>query len=277
MNAISISHEQNFARIDFIAPVTPESIYRLSDAVEQAVRYYGWQTAEIRIHSGGGESNSLRHVADKVASWTKQGVTIRTIALTECASAAALLLSLGSRGHRHASLSSRLLYHRPRVEAGAMLTREVQKLDGILTAESGAAVVRRLERLEATIKREDEHLHGIILDHVSPENADSALWFGSERNRRASILVARRAELESAANRGTVPIDAKDSARLTDATAALTDTTLSDIDSFEVLQAVFSLVLDADRAMNPLLAWSLMLIDNVDGLDLGTPTCGGAE
>lgn len=276
MNTIPITFEQDFARIDFTTSVTSESIYSLCDSVEQAIGYYQYPTVEIRIHSPGGESNALRHYADQLARWTKKSLNIRTVALTECASAAALLLSLGTLGHRRASLSSRLLYHRPRVEAGPALSREMKKFDGVLTSESGAAVIRRLEQLEAMIKREDGHHHGLVQQHIAP-NGDADSWFSRERQRRASILETRRSELESAANRGAIPIDARDSKRLTDATTALADHALSDMDSFEVLQAIFSLVLDADSPSSPALFWALMLIDHVDGLDLGTPAIGGVK
>ena len=276
MSGVSLQICDDVARITFRAPVSPESTYSLIDNIELALTYY--QTpVEIRIHSPGGDAQSLRYFASRISEWRKSGMYIGTVAMAECASAAALMLSLGTLGFRRASYSSRLLYHRPRVEAGPMLTNEIRKFDGILTAETGAAVIRRLERLEASIKREDDHLHGLVSGHISPNDGAPRHWFATERKRRGQLLANNRDSLLAAANRGAVPIDQKDEASLTDVAAALVDPTLSDGDAFEIIQAAFEVVLDADRPSNPFLIWALMLIDHVDGLDLGTPTIGGAQ
>ncbi|KFB76378.1 MULTISPECIES: ATP-dependent Clp protease proteolytic subunit [Candidatus Accumulibacter] len=276
MSGVTMHCEADHARITFRAPVDAESIYALCDAIDLALSYFHYETVEIRIHSPGGESDALRHLVVQLPRWHRRGVLIRTVAMIECASAAAIILAVGSPGHRHAGLSSRLLFHRPRIDAGAVLSREVRKIAGVLTAESGAAVIRQLERLEKSICREDDHHHGIVRTHIRSDQSGSQRWFATERQRRASLLAAPRDRLVAGANRGIVPIEDQDLARLSDAAAALADPALSDPQALEVLFVVLGDILDADRPINPLLAWALFLVDHVDGLDLGEEMSRGA-
>jgi ATP-dependent Clp protease protease subunit len=99
-------------------------VVRLTDAIDMAAAYalvdeiallhdyYQFRTIDLHIDSPGGETDALHHIVQSLEPWRKgEGRTLRTLGLNQVASAAALLLSFGTIGHRAATAHSRLLYH----------------------------------------------------------------------------------------------------------------------------------------------------------------------
>jgi ATP-dependent protease ClpP protease subunit len=77
--------------------------------------YYQYRTIELEIDSPGGDGEALNHLVQFLAPWSRgEGRILKTKGLNHASSAAALLLSFGTLGHRTACRHSRLLYHHAR-------------------------------------------------------------------------------------------------------------------------------------------------------------------
>jgi ATP-dependent protease ClpP protease subunit len=97
----------------------------LVDELTLLHEYYQFRTVELQINSPGGDAQALHFLVRQLEPWRKsQGRTLKTLGVSEIASAAAMLLSFGSKGHRSALKGSRLLYHPVRTlyPAGISLT-----------------------------------------------------------------------------------------------------------------------------------------------------------
>jgi ATP-dependent Clp protease protease subunit len=115
--------------------------YALIDEMKLLHDYYRFRTIELQIDSPGGSADALGYLVLSLRDWREgNGRTLKTVALNQACSAAALLLSLGTMGHRQASPASRLLYHPMRTEfsqgtvrTGAQLrmtSRLIEEWDG---------------------------------------------------------------------------------------------------------------------------------------------------
>jgi ATP-dependent protease ClpP protease subunit len=170
--------------------VTPESIVRLCDEIDSAVNYYQYRRVKIEICSPGGYVTALQHYVFRLEEWRKLGVIIETVALMSVASAAAMILSLGTVGYRKACPVATLLYHNSRTgysssgtkEAFAQVASELERIDGYLQGKLVAHVcgsdddsVPESIDLLALRKRE---LNGKKMNHYLPSlddlNADEA-------------------------------------------------------------------------------------------------------
>jgi len=89
--------------------------YALIDEIKLLHGYYQYRTIELEIDSPGGNADALHHLVQFLAPWSRgEGRILRTKGPNEVCSAAAILLSFGTLGHRVASSHSRLLYHHVR-------------------------------------------------------------------------------------------------------------------------------------------------------------------
>ena len=91
--------------------------YWLADEIDHGRTYYGYQTVEIQLDSPGGDATALHYLIARFGEWQEHGLTVQTVGLGRVASAAAILLSLGTPGHRWVCQHAMLLYHCPRVLA----------------------------------------------------------------------------------------------------------------------------------------------------------------
>jgi ATP-dependent protease ClpP protease subunit len=109
----------------------------LLDELSLLYSYYQFRTIELQINSPGGDAAALHFLVEELAPWRRsEGRVLKTVAISEVASAAALLLSFGSAGHRSAFKQSRMLYHPARtiypagvVQTGAQLRTVTRKLE----------------------------------------------------------------------------------------------------------------------------------------------------
>ncbi len=115
--------------------------YALIDELKLLREYYQFRTIELQIDSPGGSAEALHHMLLSMRDWTQgNGRVLKTVALSQACSAAALLLSFGTIGHRRAMASSRLLYHPMRtvfnqntvqtVSQLKMMSRHMEEWDG---------------------------------------------------------------------------------------------------------------------------------------------------
>lgn len=145
-----IQYEQQRAIVRFSGPVDTTQIFCLCDEIDSFINQYYYTHVVLEIDSNGGELQSLLHYIQKLKWWRKAGVRIETVALTQCASAAALMLSLGDIGHRYAMPRSKILYHNARVYASNQTP---------LTSNS-------LEKLRSSLSRADAEMLVELLQHL---------------------------------------------------------------------------------------------------------------
>jgi len=86
--------------------------YQLIDELDLLKGYYQFRTVTLQIDSPGGDATALHYLVQSLTAWRKgEDRVLETVGLNEICSAAAILLSFGTLGHRTASRHSRLLYH----------------------------------------------------------------------------------------------------------------------------------------------------------------------
>lgn len=147
-----VFYEQQRAIVRFCGPVDKIQIFCLCNEIESFINHYYYNHVVLEIDSNGGELQSLLYYIHKLKGWRKAGVMIETVALTQCASAAALMLSLGDIGHRYAMPRSNILYHNARVYASNQVP---------LTSGS-------LEKLRSSLSRADAEMLVELLHHLYP-------------------------------------------------------------------------------------------------------------
>lgn len=146
----SVRYEQQRGIVRFCGPVNTEQIFCLCDEIDSFIEHYFYNHITLEIDSNGGELQSLLYYTQKLKGWRRTGVIIETIALTSCASAAALMLSLGDIGYRYAMPRAKLLYHNARVYASS---------ETPLTSD-------KLEKLRSSLSRADAEILVALLQHL---------------------------------------------------------------------------------------------------------------
>lgn len=146
----SVRYEQQRAIVRFCGPVNSEQIFCLCDEIDSFIDHYYYSHVMLEIDSNGGELQSLLYYIQKLKGWRRAGIRIETVALTQCASAAALMLSLGDIGHRYAMPRSKILYHNARVYASDQIP---------LTSGS-------LEKLRSSLSKADAQILVALLNHL---------------------------------------------------------------------------------------------------------------
>jgi ATP-dependent protease ClpP protease subunit len=136
--------------IGFYREIDDDSILELCDHIETAFGYYSCGHVELRINSPGGSVAALEHYISRLRGWMGGGrrPVLATTAMSSVSSAAAVILSLGTIGHRRAYPSARILYHnaRARIPDGAMLTAGQLATMGSGIEKADLAILEELTR-----------------------------------------------------------------------------------------------------------------------------------
>ncbi len=119
--------EKNKAVVTLTGEVNFQSISELVTAIDLAITYYFFDRIKIEINSPGGELKALQIFIAKLKDWRSRGVVIETHAMSNVASAAAVMLSLGNVGYRTAMVDAEVLYHNVRVMGQMVITSEKAK------------------------------------------------------------------------------------------------------------------------------------------------------
>lgn len=126
-NAVTARLLPDRMAVRFATDVTRDSVFYLTDIVDAGLAYYGYGRIDLQIDSAGGSADSLAYFIRRLTEWRRgtSRLVLRTVGLTTVASAAAVMLSLGTVGHRQVYPSTRLLYHHGRIltQRPAMWTR----------------------------------------------------------------------------------------------------------------------------------------------------------
>jgi len=120
--------------------------------VELAITHYRYRTVAIHICSPGGELSALDGLLGEMRYWTDEvGARFETKAIGDVASAAAVLLAMGTIPYRAATRSSCILLHEPRIH--------VNSSRGVWTRSDVATVGFALERASQRLLDElSEHI-----------------------------------------------------------------------------------------------------------------------
>ncbi len=264
---IVVRNMPDCAEITLAGPIQASSIYPICDTIDQAVEQFYYDHVRFRISSDGGETKSLRYMLSQMEDWHRRGVTIETIAMTECSSAAAVMLSMGTRGHRYADMKhSRLMWHFARMPSDAVLGREVARHPGGLTARAGDAVAKQLSNIQEIIKRDDDFMVSALMKHICGGNVSKPDdWLGEEFLRRKYHLQQRREQMISDAAQYACHWTDRDEKSIRILWDQLYRETYSPDVAAAFLEVELRTMLDQDRNCSPLEAWMLFLIDDLGG------------
>lgn len=142
-------YEKACCEIRLLGEVNNQSIFTLCDEIDLAIDYYQYKKVDIQIDSPGGSIASLDYYLSKLERWRKKGIIIGTLGLTSVASAAAIILSLGTTGYRRAYSSSMLLYHNSRI-----------------SREKWVATKDSLQFESEALEKTDKRLIKRLIDHI---------------------------------------------------------------------------------------------------------------
>ncbi len=149
----------------------------LCDALDVSTKYYCYPEFKIRIESPGGQVQALSHALGKLQtlgvncageSPNENGIVIRTEGFTTVASAAAILLSMGTVGCRTCYETCKLCYHGARVRWNTDITKEkadeiyrqLKESDEIIITKLLAQAIRSLElSFEERIRNNTIYFH----------------------------------------------------------------------------------------------------------------------
>lgn len=128
--AISKAFAPRTVQLSYCGPITPQGVKTLVEHVETALTLYQPEVIAVHLHSPGGLMPALEYWVYRQQHWAAQGQIIATEADTECASAAAMMVTLGTVGKRSAHPLSQLLFHNPRM-VGRDITLQEQDAEEV--------------------------------------------------------------------------------------------------------------------------------------------------
>ena len=142
-------------------------------AIDELVDKYDYRRVELRIVSPGGAASSMGYFLEEIGKWERK-TTLVTRALTNAASAAAIILSLGNE--RRAEQSSRLHYHNTRIpiKKTTQLTARTAETLAKGMHPLNEQMVERLATRACEISRKDWE------KYLSPRGPDSIEQSGDE-------------------------------------------------------------------------------------------------
>ncbi len=147
---VTVRYDHDKAIIRLNDDIDAQSIFSLCDEVELAADYYHYSFVDIHINSQGGSVPALEYFLTQMHQWRRRhNLTIGTLAISQVASAAAVILSLGDVGYRRAYPSAEILYHNARIATpNAFLTRSA------------------LQVLSKQVGKLDERMLNEVVEHV---------------------------------------------------------------------------------------------------------------
>ena len=109
MAKITYAHARDHAVVAFSGALDWDASRELVDLIQVLVDEYFYTDVEIVVTSDGGSVRAFEHYLARQAEWRRRGVTLRTRVVSEAASAAAILVSLGDE--RVAEPGATLAFH----------------------------------------------------------------------------------------------------------------------------------------------------------------------
>lgn len=227
----------------------------LRAAMHQAGNYWHYDRLIVEINSPGGELLALRALVHEMHWWRSRGGQIETAAQMQAGSAAAVLLSLGDVGRREVRPHTELVYHHTRI-----MTQGTQAL----TAQHAGATARHLQMADMSLLQQ-------LAEHIVQGHGD-LFAMAKAGLARCQRLQAQAAEIGSALvlEAGYGNSAGKSASLLLRQLIRTYQKTLKQGDArpyTELLASIF----DRDSRMPVDLAWSLLLVDAVEGIEALQP------
>lgn len=229
---VRYDNDQFVARLQ--ESITAQSIFRLCEEIELAISYYQYESVSIEIDSLGGDTSYLEYYFLKLQNWQGAGVTVKTTALTVAASASAYILACGSVGYRGSYPAARIVFH-----YGSSSSRSNQHM-------TRDDLERRAKRLAEVDSQFEMFLVDNVLDAIrlNSHTQYPIIPVGADRD---TVLSLNETWKE-------LGISQKDvSSRRTS-------------ELLQVVRHTVSEVHKAGREMSPIVAQSLLFIDNVSSI-----------
>ena len=171
MAQITFAHARDHAVVVFSGALDWDATQELVDLVDVLVDEYFYTDVELVVTSDGGLVRAFEHYLARQEEWRRRGVMIRTRVVSEAASAAAILVSLGDErvAEPGATLAFHCLQAAPNgpVNAGttAAISSALRGMDD--------AFVRRLAerglRGQAAVAHGSERTDSVLLPQLWPE------------------------------------------------------------------------------------------------------------
>jgi ATP-dependent protease ClpP protease subunit len=158
-------------------PVSPETVLQVQDLLDLATGYYQHEHVTLRLNSPGGQANCLAYLLGHIERLRDGGIAIDTSGEITVASAAAVLLAMGTVGQRTVQPCTELLFHDARVNGA-----------GEQTQKTSAQIAARLSQLTLQVVR-------TIAGHV--ERGSGGVQPAAEEGlARLGVMAAAKMELE---------------------------------------------------------------------------------
>jgi ATP-dependent protease ClpP protease subunit len=256
---VSWELHEHLPRISFNGAMNVASMQRLVRMLDQAFRYYQYDSVLIEIDSPGGEIPALNYFLEHMSYWQARGRAVRTTGLVTCASAAALLLAFGNIGGRSLYSGTHLLFHLVRMPVHQQM----------LTAEAAHSMKSRLETVDTTILE-------LLVEHITFQHRgnreDGLRRFAAQFRRRRAWIGAEY----PLTRRGILKPDPEEIRAVLSSLDQIAAT--GEPDEIEAsLKQHLQLRFRSDEALHPAEAWALNLVDRIIRVTPEQGQLGGAQ
>lgn len=137
--------------VGYYKEVSFESIDALIRVLREACDYQQFDQLQISIQSPGGEFSALKHFLWHLQGLRLKGTQVKTVGMTQVASAAALMLSMGDLGQRYAYPHTEIVYHFARLPGVQGLTAQ------------------RADYLKKNLLDADQQIMDALVAHITPQ------------------------------------------------------------------------------------------------------------
>ena len=148
---VSVSCRPRALDLYYNGEIDDSGIETLVQIAEQGIALYQPERTTVHMTSPGGSARALEYWITRTKKWKTEGIEIATQAGVVCASAAAMIVTMGSIGTRFAHPLSNLLYHNPR----------------IITKQGSAFLEQDAERATRLLRDSRTRLNGLIKAHLT--------------------------------------------------------------------------------------------------------------
>lgn len=234
----------------YVGAITEPGMKALCDMVERGFELYSPSQTTVHVRSAGGLQTALEFVNARFGAWRKEGRQLSIVADTECASAAAMMVTLGPVGTRGAHPLCKLLFHYARAV-----------MDGPAMLEQDA------EAVATALKESRERMHGLLQKHLA--GSLGVLGFARTLSARAAWLLCEDKSSQTA-QLDRYTCDPKPLARFLLCFQEWAGIRITNAEQAGHLITQWNeqieLLFRRDQVVDLRAAWALLLIDQSDGL-----------
>ena len=251
----------DFARLTMTGTLTPAMVLDMRRQFRIAVEYYRHDLIEIEIDSPGGDASALRALTIEMEWLRAHGCAIRSTAMMQACSAAALTLAMGTVGMRTMQPYTHLLFHN---------ARATPQGERPMTAIHAIAAAGELQRLDAEVV-------DMVVVHLAQARGGFRGLAIAGLNRCQTLkleasTVVRELGTEASISTafGQKGKASKDKDRWIKSTISAYEHVLSN-DKAQAYTGLLAALFALDDKMPSEMAWALQLIDSVEGSSVLQP------